>query len=263
MALAPAVEAEIGRKNALERDRYLNALAAFEMSLEKCNNLDALYELAAETLLSNIGTTMCRVSVLNEDHSQLTTRALKTIRPFANISSEDTSFSSHILPWHNMALLENRLLLINQEDPASCMDAGEADAMVFKEMRSALIIPIVINGLAFGMITLGEMRQWDRFAYDSAAISFSKALASRLANGIKLVQLSRAILKPESETPLWENNGGPVRSVRSRLKEPLTTMQGSIDLLKMKGFGTQEASGRLVGMLEQSADRLMAILKEE
>ncbi len=261
-AIAPIIEAEINRHLGQERDRYLGALAAFETAIEKCGDIESLAEVVSETLLRNIGTTFCRITAMSDDRTRLVTQSLKTIRPFRDANTEPVTISRELIPWHHMALSENRPLLINQNDASSRLDGGEAEMLLFKGVQSALIIPIIINGLTYGTITLGEMREWHRFAYDSAAISFSKALATRLANGIKLVQLSRTLLMSGETAIPWQKRPGTEGDIVRRLKEPMTTMQGSIDLLKIRGGDTAGEAGRIMGMLEKSADRVLSILKE-
>ncbi|SYZ73538.1 membrane hypothetical protein [Candidatus Zixiibacteriota bacterium] len=260
-AIAPIVEAEISRYLAQERDRYLGTLAAFEATVERCGDIESLSEAACEILLKSVGTTFCRITSISDDRTRLVTESLKTIRPFAEINAEPVVISKELIPWHYLALAESRPLLINQNDASSAVESGEANMLLFKGVQSALIIPVIINGLTYGTITLGEMREWNRFAYDSAAISFCKALTTRLANGIKLVQLSRTLLKNETRIIPWENHPADENNIVKRLKEPMTTIQGSIDLLRIRGEHTNGDTERIMGMLEKSTERALSILK--
>ncbi|MCX6830511.1 MAG: GAF domain-containing protein [candidate division Zixibacteria bacterium] len=260
-AISPLIEADLSRGVALERDRYLGAISNFENIADNCANSENLLDAAAELLLRNVMTTMVRISVLNSDRSQLISRAIKTIRPFESIKNDAVSLSSELTRWHQMVVTENRLLLINQNDSESYMDPGEMESLVFRGMQSALIVPIAVNGMTYGIITLGEMRQWDRFSYDSAAISFCKAIAARLGSALKMMQLSQALLKEIPDNAAYPRNRLKESDLYQNLKTPLTALRGSLDLLKIQGRGEpEENSGRIIASMEESAERIISIL---
>jgi GAF domain-containing protein len=260
--LLPLINNEMTRHLIQERDQYMAAIAGFEASLQNLPDIETMFEQAAESILKAVGTTMVRISTIDSDRKKIITKALKTIRPFEAIKDEAVALAPELAGWHYMVASENRPFLINQNDGQSIMDNIEAEALVFGGMQSALIVPIVINGLTYGLMTLGEMRRWDRFRYDSAAISFCKTMAMVIGNAIKSIQLSRVLLLPER----GENKEGWTVStktdIRNRLREPVTNLSGSIDLLKIKGSGLPD-SERILSMMEKSADRLVSILNEE
>jgi transcriptional regulator with GAF, ATPase, and Fis domain len=261
--LAPAIEAETSRQAIFERDRYLGALSTFHGSLDKYGDIDALLKAAAEIIADNVSMTITRVSTLNPERTELETRALKTIRPFENARAEKVALSREMTRWHSMAINENRLLLINQKDPESHMDYGEAEMLVVKGAQSALIIPIVINGETYGVITLGEMRRWERNSFDSACISFCKGVAAATAAGIKALLISRAFAGTENPEK-WQSNIDDTATIACReLRAPLTSLMGSVELLKLKGAGKVEGSEELLALIEKSADRMISILNRE
>jgi transcriptional regulator with GAF, ATPase, and Fis domain len=262
-AISPAIEADISRRANFERDRYLGALAAFEATIQECREVDTLLSAAAELMLQNIGTTMVRIAIFGADRSELITKALRTIRPFKIINSENVGLSREFTPWHYMVMNENRPLLINQSDLESYMDPGETAALVFAGMQSALIVPIVIGGQTYGLITLGEMRQWERFSYDSAAISFCKGLAAKIANGLRLIQMGRVIMETGESRESSDKIGSNSDNIYRELKTPLSSLQGSIDLLKVKGYGQEEDSGKIIAMMEKSTNRMISILNQD
>jgi transcriptional regulator with GAF, ATPase, and Fis domain len=261
--MAPAVEAEISRRNIFERDRYMGALAAFDQIVESSTDIDSLIKSATDLLIENIGTTMVRISFLDGNRTNLITKSLKTIRPFDQVRVDKASISKEMTPWHYMVIQENRLLLINQNDLESSMDVVESGNLVFDGMKSALIVPIVVNGLTLGLITLGEMRKWERFTYQPPAIIFCKQVAARIANGIKLFQLSRAILKAGIKPEALSAEDRPEFDLRRELKSPVTRLKGSLDLLKIRGSAGEGDTGRIIAGMEESANRMIALLNEE
>ncbi len=262
-SLAPAVEGELARRATFERDRYLSALSAFQTSLHKHANIDALLRAATELIVENVSTTMARITVLDADRTELITRAMRTIRPFENVKTENVALSREMTPWHNMVINENRLLLINQNDPESRMDSGEAESLVIRGALSALIIPILINEMTYGVITLGEMRHWDRNSYDSAAISFCKGVAAAIANGIRMIQIGQTFAENGENEPVQPDREIQRTNIYREFQTPLTSLRGSIELLKRKGSGQMEGSEEIMTLIEKSADQMMSIINED
>ncbi|UCD93905.1 MAG: GAF domain-containing protein, partial [Candidatus Zixiibacteriota bacterium] len=233
-ALAPAIESEIARDTIYERDRYLGSLSAFDSLVESEADVDSILNSAADVIMENVGTTMVRIGLLSDGRNKFFTRALKTIRPLDTVSAEETLISREMTPWHQMVMQENRLLLINQDDPQSSMDKNECRALVFEGMRSALIVPIVVSGFTQGFVTLGEMRQWDRFSYDSATILFCRQMAAKVAGAIGMYKLGRALAKFKETAAGQERTVFDREGLLRELKSPITHIRGSIDLLKLK-----------------------------
>jgi len=258
-AMAPAIEMEISRGQLFERDRYLGALSSFDTKAEDISDMDTLLRTAAETIMENVRTTMVRVTVLNNDRTELSTGHLKTIRPFDRINTERISISELLTPWHRTAIRESRPILLNQEDFNSGMGKNESRLLVFDGMKTALIIPIVINGVTFGLITLGEMRNKDRFAYDSPTILFCREIAAKVAGMIKIQRLGAALMKgrairsAENEFPVAEN----------RLKKSAIIPDEKKDEINFDEFRKDEIALKALNSLEKSAEEILSQIDGE
>ena len=262
MALAPAIEGEIARNAIFERDRYLGAMAAVGSVVENSTDIDSILKSAAGIIMENVGTTMVRITMLSRDRMELVTRALSTIRGLRQINTDKVSLSKELTPWHRMVMQENRLLLMNQSDPETSMDRSEARALVFDGLQSALIVPIAVNGLPHGFITLGEMRHWDRFSYDSSAITFCKEIAAKIAYGIKISEISRIVASIKAETSPSKREYIGESRILSNLKSSVTNLQGSIDLLKLRDSGGKISSEKALSNIEESSNRIISIIRE-
>ncbi len=260
-ALTPAVEKELGQAAVEGRERYLSALLTFDRDSENIQNVDQLLNRAAEIIEKSLSTTMVRIVTLGSDNISLSTKALHTVRPFDRGEVDSVNLSSKTTFWHHLAAHEQRPMLINQEDAETRMNKNEAGALVFDTVRSALIVPITINGLTFGLITLGEERNWQRYSYDAAAINFVREMAARLGMAVKLLKFSQALITDRGVGRIAESTEGRKHLI-NRLKSPASTIRGSLDLLK-RGEGLDaDRSGRLMSMMDESTERIMALLNE-
>jgi transcriptional regulator with GAF, ATPase, and Fis domain len=265
MAIAPIIEGEISRRANFERDRYIGALSSFQAAIDKYEDIDSLYRAATEILVENISTTMARVTMLNTERTELITRAFRSVRPFEDVKTDNVALSREMTPWHNMVISEHRPLLINQKDPEAYMDYGEVESLVISGAQSALMVPILVNGVVFGVITLGEMRSWERTSYDSASISFCRGVAATVASGIKVILQAKALLKGMSMSGVSASSEAKVShlDVCREFRTPLSSLRGSIELLKQKGIGQEEESEEILTLMENSTDRMISLLNRE
>ncbi len=259
-ATAPAIEAEISRRTVFERDRYLAASVAFGKTLESCADIDSVMQAAAKVLSENIGTTMVRLTSVDESRSTLITRALKTIRPLSYINDDKVNLSDEITPRHKKVLNTNKLLLVNQNDPDSIMKHNEAQLLAFEGIRSVLIVPIMLNNFTFGMITLGEMRDWERFSYDSATIMFCQDIASKVGDSIKMYRLSQALRRSEDEAIAIKKNRINESEVLRQLQTPLSNIRGSIDMLRIKHIGGRALPRKLLDTMDNSTREITRLM---
>jgi transcriptional regulator with GAF, ATPase, and Fis domain len=236
-------------------------LLTFDRESEDIQNIDMLLNRAAEMIQKNLMTTMVRIGALDAGNMSLSTRALHTIRPFDRAEVEKVNLSSKTTFWHHLAAREQRPLLISRENGETHLSKSECEALVFDGVQTALIVPITINGLTFGLITLGEERKWQRYSYDAAAINFVRELAARVAMAIKLLKFSQALISGRATAREAVNADGK-RGLLDRLKSPTSTMRGSLELLKRGETLDAERSRRLVSMMDESTEEIMAVLTD-
>ena len=261
-ALTPAIEAEISRRAIYERDRYLSALGAMNRCLEEATGLDQYLDSVADLIMKNIPTTLVRVATLDKSRRLLDTKVTRTIRPLENIGGGSIRISQEFTPWHCLAIQERRPLLINQHDADTRMDKSEMKLLLFERMQSALIVPIVVNDFTWGVITFGEMRGWDRFAYNATMIAFCRQVAARIAAGIKLLGLSRQLLREAGGHRKIELKRSPEIGLRRELKNPVTRLKGSLDLLRLKSRGGDDNADHILAHLEESTNRIVDLINE-
>jgi hypothetical protein len=130
-------------------------------------------------------------------------------------------------------------------------------------MRSALIVPIITNGFVFGFITLGEMRGWDRYSYDSAAINFCKIIASKIAEIIRTEKLLHLAARPSRVSETAGDDRDKNLELRRRIKSPITSLRGSLDILKLSGINNDDRSQKVLAGLEESADEIISLLNDD
>lgn len=260
-SLSSAIESELNQRSIFERDRCLAAINGFETAVRRATDINSLLKSAADLLQNNLSTTMVRITKLDDFRTKLKTVAVRTVRPMKVLNTYDAILSRELAYWHQIVAEEGRLLLINQNDAESRMEKSEIESLLFPGVQSALIVPIVVNGRTFGMITLGEMRAWERISYDSTAISFCKTIAAKIADTIKLLQLTRMMTTTGIKEDI-DNKENSDKNLLRRLRAPMTNLQGSLEILKIKGLQTDGDTNRILSQMEQSSNDIVNLLND-
>jgi GAF domain-containing protein len=160
------------------------------------------------------------------------------------------------LPWHRWALESGRTLLVNQGDPESIMDDSEATLAMDRRMKTGCLVPIHRNGMPLGVIDVIEQRHPDRAHLDAG---------SRMVLG----KLADALCRKWSLDRGQSQQTAPADALSERLKgwsrqvvNPLTTIIGSVELIRLKQAVVSPEVSRYLGSIERSATRIHTTLME-
>ncbi|HWO57660.1 MAG TPA: GAF domain-containing protein [bacterium] len=160
------------------------------------------------------------------------------------------------LPWHRWALESRRTLTVNQGDPEAVMDDSEAALAMDRRMKTGCLVPIHRNGMPLGVIDVIERRHPDRAHLDAG---------SRMVLG----KLADALCRKWSLDRGESGAATPADALSERLKawsrevvNPLTTIIGSAELIRLKQADVSPEVSRYLGSIERSATRIHTTLME-
>jgi GAF domain-containing protein len=261
-SLSPIIQREIYNTAISNREKLLENIIGFDFKSKRIEKTEQYFKSAAKFILDSINTTMVQISVLNRAGTSLKKVTSRTLRPIDEGGTNGVFISEESTPRHYQAIRECRHILADQTVPEKAMNNTEIEALAFAGAKSALIIPIVIDGNPLGTITLAEMRDKTRFNYDSAIIAFCQAVAARMADGMIIRRLRELSISSTSqnETSDFENNQG--LDLRQELKSPVTNLRGSLDLLKIRGSDLGGESAQIMERLERSTNQIVDLLNE-
>ncbi|UCB51641.1 MAG: GAF domain-containing protein, partial [Candidatus Zixiibacteriota bacterium] len=168
------------------------SLNEFENRLAGEENLKTIMEDAAASLISDLPKSFARVMLLSKEKRELISCAAKQIRLEGIDLKKQERFSLDDLPWHRLALEAKRPMLVHQDDPESLMSGREARLIMDEKMNSALLVPLVLSGKPVGIVSVGEMRRWDRQPMTEEETAFVKHRTNQLCLALKKSLLSRA-----------------------------------------------------------------------
>jgi K+-sensing histidine kinase KdpD len=163
-------------------------------------------------------------------------------------------------------------MLVHQDDPESVMSKKEARLIMDEKMNSALLVPLILSGKPVGIVSVGEMRSWGRQPMTEEETAFVKHRANQLSLALKKSLLSRANerlrKRIESSDRCEDARESRARacswlsSLSYQINNPLTSIRGSAELLKMKEPGLSQDALRYLGNIENGVERIQGRFQE-
>jgi GAF domain-containing protein len=259
-------------KSKLEREKSLNrSVREFESKLVEDKELKDLVLEVASSLVTDLPRSFARVTLLSKGKDQLLNCAVRQIRPEGIDLKNETHFSLNDLPWHRLVLESKRPMLVNQSEPESLMSNQEAQLIMDRRIGSALLVPLTLNDRAVGIISVGEMRGWDRQPLTKPEVDFIKHKADQLSLALKeaLLQRSNRHLSEKlnrlerSKKSMEFTSKGSVKlwDLSYRIANPLTSIRGSAELLRMKEPSLSPHSLKYLNNIERGVDRIQECLE--
>ena len=264
---------EQAQKERLDRREFLDhSLGDFEKRLVGEENVYSLIKDVTASLALELPKSFVRLTLLNQKKDQLICCATHQIRSEGIDLRKDDRFPLQELPWHRLALTAKKPMLINQEDPESYMSKDEAGLIMDKRIKSGVLIPLLLQDVAVGVISIGEMRSWTREPLIPAEISHMKHRANQACIALKegLLSRSNARLKeelkknefPERIIPAQIVDQSPFFDLSYKINNSLTAIRGSAELLRFSLSNLNAGNLKYLKTIENGVDRIHSCLEE-
>jgi GAF domain-containing protein len=235
-------------------------------------DIKAMLDKVASSLTQELPKSFVRISLLTRQRDHLATHALHQIREKGMNLRRMEKFPLRDLPWHRLTLEAKRPMLVNQDDPESLMPNKEARLILDERIKSALLVPLIINGEAAGIISLGEMRNFERQPVTQRETTFVKHISSQLSLALKKGLLLRSNQRMKNELKEFQEGKGKLdytthpspfwSDLKFEVSNPLTMILGSAELLRLKEGNISPENHKYVRNIEKGADRIQKVLED-
>ncbi len=255
------------QRDKLSRKDYLTrSLGEFEKRIVMEEDISTLIKDLTADLTTDLPKSFARVSLLNKQGDQLISCAAHQIRSEGIELRRDEKFPLQYLPWHRLTLDAGKPMLINQEDPESFMSRKEARLIMDERVNSAVLVPLILQNRAVGVISVGEMRSWDRQPLTEEEIVFLEHRANQVCVALKkgLLNQSNERLKDKlrrNEIPKEPSNRHKpsylsLSELSYQINNSLTAIRGSAELLKLTQTNLNSVSLKYLNNIENGVDRI-------
>jgi transcriptional regulator with GAF, ATPase, and Fis domain len=252
---------QLSRTLEIREDQMLR-LQMMERELATTDSAQAVFDEACQLLTKRMKSTVARISLIDRDGRNLFSQACRTIRDTGHDLKENATLPISLLPWHKMTIETRKPMLINREDPQSQMPAQETMATLLPDVRSAILVPIMLDDIVRGVISIGEARNWNRRPFGASDLIFARDVAAKCSVALRMKKLELDGIRGK-ESVRQNNGSGAARlsELTARIKSPVTSIMGAVELLKIKGDAPGDRS-RYQGLILKAADRITALTEE-
>lgn len=183
------------------RDEEVNLLLDASMAISSALNVDKITQILCEKISSSRNVSYCRVAILGSCGSTLEIKAARSTREQGECRC-GTGEPIHLLraPHHAQVLKTREPLVLRKNGHLSEESSkGEWEWALTPDTESVLLLPLVSKDETMGVVTLGEMRSWERAPFSAKKISFYQALVNQAA-----VAIHNAMLYEKTERQVRE-----------------------------------------------------------
>lgn len=233
-----------------QEGEYFQTFCTHLQEFLKNKDLKGYLNSLTEELTQVLPVSFCRISFLDPEKKSLELASGYKRREEICFSAESCT-SLEALPWHRLSLETKRPMLINQDDPESTISKEEASLTLAANLKSALLLPLVHNGESFGIVALGEMRNWERRPFRKKEIDFLEKIGEQISF-VRRGNFSDGISEVKSNTELDPR----LSHLGLEVNNSLTSIIGSLELLNLKKNLPQDKSERYLRMIEKGALRI-------
>lgn len=209
-----------------------------------------------ELLVKKVPTTYCRLWRLNADTDSLEFVADSRSREIEGQTAPQTLIPLDRVHWHKQAVLTGRVMVINQRETRTQMDEDEESLALIAGTRSALIIPLTSGSKTIGVISLAELRCWERNHFSLSETLFSRAVANIIAQVLASIINGEEtqLLRRQVSTMQHRNHVGDLfAELPMRISTPLTSIMARTDqLISSVAVKDEAASVHLLAIKRQT-----------
>ena len=201
MAQAFANQAAIAIENARlyegiqQKAEELGLLLDTVTTVSSTLELDRVLRTLADKMTTSVRATFCRIALLDEMNQTLTIRAAFAVHGLDWDPGLGRQYAVADAPWHRQAIETSEVIVLRQDDPSQAASETECRMALREGVQSALLIPLVIRDRVLGVVSLGEMRTWERLPFTADRVRLCQAMANQTAVAVRNAQLLDAVAK--------------------------------------------------------------------
>jgi signal transduction histidine kinase len=255
---------------ARRRAQQLETLIQMGANLSSPLYLDGLLAIFARHTVEAAHTAFCCIGLLDDACEVLSVRAVHSVRKLPRGPERGERYRLASLPKHRMAVETQKAVIVRRDVPLTVIHEEEL-RMLGEDIKSAALIPLTSGDTVLGLLTLGEMRSWERSPFNSAKVKLLESLALSLSSTLMYVRALRKIAQAyEHFSSSYEKAIEAERqqavadfalTVADELAQPLTAIWGFTQLLLKDTDPAEDVRYKSLLNITKSCERLRTIMQ--
>ena len=169
----------------------LDTVTAASSTLEP----DRILRTLADKMTTSVGATFCRIALLDEMNQSLTIRTAFAAHDLDWDPGLGRRYALADAPWHRQVIERGQIMIMRQDDSSKAVSEMECRMALREDIQSALLMPLVVGDRTLGVVSLGEIRSWERIPFTADRVRLCQAMANQAAVAIRNAQLLDAVMK--------------------------------------------------------------------
>ena len=254
--LLPVVKSDLAAHQLVTYNRQILDLTSALKTIVSGSDHQTMIGELLEMLVKKIPTTYCRLWRYDSLTESLDFVADSRSRDIGAQNQPQSSVALDRVHWHRQAVTTGRVMVINQREARMQMDEDEESLALIRGTRSALIIPLIAGGKTIGVISLAELRCWERNNFSLSETLFARALANIVAEvmAVQIYSDEAKILRSRLSALQQRSSIGELfTELPQRLATPLTSIMARTDqLINSVAVRDEVASKHLLSIKRQT-----------
>jgi transcriptional regulator with GAF, ATPase, and Fis domain len=227
-----------------EQLERLNKIEKFALTASGNIEPEELIKKATDLLAGEIHPSMIRYSNNSNEEQFLYSHTLNTVIPYDRMMPDDGIMIKSLMPNHQIVIDQKKTLHVTGNGSNSIPES-EAVQIFGRKVNSMVIVPVVLNSKLFGLISMAELRNHDRYAFTLTDIKLAESIARILAQGLtRYEQLKELKLNSESK---------PQKELNVKIRSSLAGILNSVELLKDNDRKDPRTVEACISILDRSA----------
>ncbi len=255
-AIAPLIRVDILNHQLVNLNRQLLDLTGALRVAAQNQQPETLMQELLTMLVRKLPATFCRLWRYDSTRESL---SLLCEAASHDVSAQTAALSTVNLDavrWHHAAVQQGRLVVVNQREEHMRMDDEEVSLTTIAGVQSALIIPVIANARVLGVLTVAELRSWERSHFSLSETLFARGLASVMSHILSRSSDSQRVESLRRQIDQYERRqlvGDIFSDLPTRLATPLTSILARTDhLIGTIASRDENASNNLVAIKRQT-----------
>ena len=224
------------------------------------------FKQTARIVSETLPATLCRIWRYDRDRNSLNPMALHDLRGVdETLERSPERVILDRLPRHKSAIELGKALIINQSNPDFKMEKPELEALGLPSLKSAILAPMRLNNRVTGIISVGEMRNWERRSLGGQELLYSQIISAITALAFDLRNRERSFSEMKSQLAKLENYSELYQTyfeLPGRLASPASAILGAAELISQKISDSDPALERYNQIILKSARDVVKNLKK-
>ena len=178
-----------------QKSEELALLLDMATTVSSTLELDYILRTLAEKMTTSVGATFCRIALLNEANQTLTIAAVFAAHDLDWDPGLGRQYALADASWHRQVIERGEIMILRQDDPSKAVSETECRIALSEGIQSALLIPLMVGDRTLGVVSLGEMRSWQRIPFTADRARLCQAMANATAVAIEKAQLLDAVTR--------------------------------------------------------------------